>query len=1503
MDSETHQPGTRDPEASSPPIMPLHSSGKTSHDFGTDTTVGDHGRHHHSMGEATADELRRIATALSVASRQGHDQDQPNIDAALDSDLDAALDPTSKHFDVTMWLRDFVNKQSEKGSTLHGLGFMFKDLSVYGSGAALQLQDSISSVLSAPFRPAEFFGSKKAPRRQILHGFNGLVRAGELLAVLGRPGSGCSTFLKTMCGELYSLELDKKSVVEYDGIPQDRMKKEFKGELVYNQEVDKHFPHLTVGQTLEFAAAMRTPSNRIMDMSRDEYCQYMARVVMAMFGLSHTYHTKVGNDYVRGVSGGERKRVSIAEMMLAESNICAWDNSTRGLDSSSALKFVEALRVSSDIGVRTHAVAMYQASQAIYDVFDKTTVLYEGRQIYFGPASAAKHFFEKQGWECPARQTTGDFLTSVTNPMERIPKPGMEDKVPRTPEEFERYWLASPEFAALQSEMAAYSAEFSPSSGDSTTSKESLAVPQTLTTLRESKARRQAKHVRPRSPYIISIPMQIRFNTKRAYQRLWNDLHAPLSMMFANLVLALIIGSIFYGNAADATAGFSSKGSTLFMALLLNALTAISEIEALYAQRPIVEKHHSYAFYHPATEAAAGIVADIPIKFATATVFNLLAYFLSGLHREPGQFFLYFLISYLCTFVMSAVFRTLAAVTKTVSQAMALAGVMAIALIMYTGFIVAVPEMHPWFGWIRHINPLYYAFEILVANEFHGREFICSDRVPPYPNLPAGERSGTWICAAAGAVPGRETVSGDAYIATTYSYYYSHVWRNFGILIAFLIFFMAMYFLAVEMNSDVSSTAEMLVFRRGGVPSSLAGATGDEEGGGKGEVKRAEQDTAGKGVSAAIEPQKDIFTWKDVVYDVPVKSDEGTRRLLDHVSGWVKPGTLTALMGASGAGKTTLLDVLAQRTNVGVVTGDMLVNGRPFGADFQRQTGYVQQQDLHLDTSTVRESLRFSAMLRRPPSVSTAEKYAFVEEVIKMLGMEEYADAVVGIPGQGLNVEQRKLLTIGVELVAKPKLLLFLDEPTSGLDSQSAWAICVFLRKLADAGQAVLCTIHQPNALLFQQFDRLLFLAKGGKTVYFGDIGRNSQSLLTYFETNGARQCGDQENPAEYMLEIVAEGTNSSGLDWHSVWKASPNCKGVMAELDRIHAAADVSKPAESQEEQDSNTEFAMPFYKQVYTVTERIFQQYWRMPGYVLAKLLLGAMSGLFIGFTFWRPDGTQAGMRGVIFAVFKVTTIFTTLVQQIQPLFITQRSLYEVRERPSKVYSWKAFIIANIVVEIPYQILTGILTYACFYYPVMGTAQASSRQGLILLFTIQLFIYSSAFAHMTIVAMPDAQAAAGVVILLTMMSIIFSGVLQTKVALPGFWVFMYYLSPFTYWISGIVSTMLHGRPVECSLSETLTFSPPPGMNLTCAQYLGPMFEAGAPGLLQNPGALEKCRYCAMSVADEFMAMADIYWGDRWRNFGIMWVYIVFNIGAAVVLYYLFRVKKWGFGGKSKNE
>lgn len=199
----------------------------------------------------------------------------------------------------------------------------------------------------------------------------------------------------------------------------------------------------------------------------------------------------------------------------------------------------------------------------------------------------------------------------------------------------------------------------------------------------------------------------------------------------------------------------------------------------------------------------------------------------------------------------------------------------------------------------------------------------------------------SFICSSEGAVAGQTFVSGDEFIAVAYSYSWSHVWRNFGILWAFLIFFLITYFVAVEVNSSTTTTAEQLVFQRGHVPAYMlkdGRRSSDEETDGAATARQQQ----GAGDVSAIEEQKGIFTWRDVVYDIEIKGEP--RRLLDHVSGFVKPGTMTALMGVSGAGKTTLLDALAQRTTMGVITGDMFVNGKPLDPAFQRSTGYVQQQ-------------------------------------------------------------------------------------------------------------------------------------------------------------------------------------------------------------------------------------------------------------------------------------------------------------------------------------------------------------------------------------------------------------------------------------------------------------------------------------------------------------------------------------------------------------------------------
>jgi ATP-binding cassette subfamily G (WHITE) protein 2 (PDR) len=156
------------------------------------------------------------------------------------------------------------------------------------------------------------------------------------------------------------------------------------------------------------------------------------------------------------------------------------------------------------------------------------------------------------------------------------------------------------------------------------------------------------------------------------------------------------------------------------------------------------------------------------------------------------------------------------------------------------------------------------------------------------------------------------------------------------------VFFLAVYFVATELNSSTASAAEVLVFQHGHVPKEIQ--NGKEQFGPDTESASTPRGQANSSTTnvEAIEPQRDVFTWRNLQYDIEIKGEP--RRLLDDVAGWVKPGTLTALMGVSGAGKTTLLDVLAQRTSMGIITGDMFVSGRPQEPSFQRSTGYVQQQ-------------------------------------------------------------------------------------------------------------------------------------------------------------------------------------------------------------------------------------------------------------------------------------------------------------------------------------------------------------------------------------------------------------------------------------------------------------------------------------------------------------------------------------------------------------------------------
>ncbi|KAI0698983.1 pleiotropic drug resistance ABC transporter [Cerioporus squamosus] len=1340
---------------------------------------------------------------------------------SMPSDMTLVV-PNAGSFDLEKTLRNVMKKcelssrplLDESDIKRRELGVVFQDLRVVGVGASASYQETFGSSLN-PLNLLHDFRSRLHPAtRNLLSDFDG---------VLGRPGSGCSTLLRVLANQrqdYHAVEGD----VWYDSLSPEHVESHYRGDVQYCPEDDVHFPTLT----------HRTPRTRLDGMSRETHVNLFVEVLETVFGLRHVKDTHVGDASVHGVSGGEKKRVSISEALASRSKLHSWDNSTRGLDSSTALEFVQALRIATDIARQSTIATIYQAGEQLYEHFDKVCVIYEGKQVYFGPANQARQYFIDMGYEPANRQTTADFLVAITDPNGRIVREGYENRVPRTAAEFVEYYRRSEIYHANREDMATYHEQF-------------VGKPERVTHYKQSVKAEHAKHTNKKSPYIVSIPMQARALMRRRVQIIRGGIAAQVIQLASFTIQAIIIGTVFL-RLSDTTQTFFSRGGVLFFSLLFAALSTMAEIPALFAQRPIVHRQSRAAMYHPFVEGLALTLVDIPVSFIVQVVFALLIYFLVGLQQSAGQFFIFFLFSFLNTITMKAWFRALAAAFKSPAPATAVAGLSTLILVLYTGYTLPMPYMTGALRWITWINPLRYGFEALMVNEFHTINAECTLLVPQGPGYENVSVSNQ-VCTTVGSVAGSNTVNGNNYVWLAYNYSYDNLWRNFGVLCAFGAGFVGILLLLTEVNQRLAGDSNVMLFKRGSnadvVKAAKQISPDEEKGNSASPSSNGDHSFNERELKEAALETHNTFSFHHLNYTVPV-SKHDTRQLLEDVSGYVPPGKLTALMGESGAGKTTLLNVLAERTTIGVVTGDRYMNGHPLPDDFQAHTGYCQQLDTHQPTATVREALLFSACLRQPKGVSLAEKKAYVEKVLKLCGLEAYGDAIVG----SLDVEHRKRTTIAVELVAKPSLI-FLDEPTSGLDSQSAWAITSFLRDLADNGQAIVCTIHQPSAELFQVFDRLLLLKMGGQTVYFGDIGPRSSILINYFESNGARKCDDAENPAEYILEVIGAGaTATTDVDWYTTWQRSPEASRLQEDLEHIHSEGRSKPPLQIR----LHSKYPTTWLYQLGLLLKRGARAYWRDPTYVISRLALNCAAALFIGFTFFKAKTTIQGTQNHLFAVFMSLIISVAAANQMQVPYIAMRNIYEVRERHSIMYTWTVLVTSQLLVELPLNILGSSLYFLCWYWTV---GFPSSRAGFTyLVLGICLPLYYSTISQAVGSMSPSPEIAA------LLFSFLFSFVLIFQL---GWWRWMYHLSPFTYLIEALLGQSLGKMPIECSAVELVTIEPPSGMS--CANYMGPFISF------------------AGGSTDAFLGSSfNIYYSHHWRDVGIFVAFICFNVSLPIV-------------------
>ncbi|KAM9955245.1 hypothetical protein ACTFIW_000745 [Dictyostelium discoideum] len=1432
--------------------------------------------------EQSIKEFNNVANELETEFKdylvETHKNDVNNIKNDIEAPPSGEFEPGGGDEDEDFKLRNYFKQSKvdaiQNGGKLKKMGVSFKNLTVIGKGA----DQSVVSDLATPFtflisklNFKNWFKKSKPSTFDILHDVSGFCKDGEMLLVLGRPGSGCSSLLRTISNQTGSY-VDVLGSVTYGGIDQKKWDK-YKAECIYVPEEDTHYPTLTVRETLEFALKCKTPSNRLPNEKKRTFRSKIFNLLLGMFGMVHQAETMVGNEYVRGLSGGERKRITIAESMVSASSINCYDCSTRGLDAASALDYAKSIRIMSDTLHKTTIASFYQASDSIYNLFDRVLILEKGRCVYFGPVGLAKQYFIDMGFECEPRKSTPDFLTGVTNPQERKVRSGFT--VPESSAEFEEAWKQSEIYAQSCQEQREY--------------EKLIEIEQPSVDFIQEITEQKSKSTSKSSPYTTGFFVQVIALTIRNFQIIWGDKFSLISRYSSVLVQAPIYGSVFFAMSNSIDGAFT-RGGAIFSSILFNALLSEQELGISFTGRRILQKHKTYAMYRPAALHFAQIITEIPIIMIQVFLFSIVTYFMFGLDSSGSKFFIncFTLIGF--TLATNNLYRLAGNLTPSVYIGQNIMNVLFLTMMTFTSYIIPYNQMPVWFSWYHYCNPFSFAFRALMGNEFNGLKFDCIEDAIPKGEFYQNETFTPYrSCATTAAEPGQLYFTGENYLEKSFGWEIKpstqgFIAYNICIVYGFWILFIICNCIVINIIDWTSGGFTCKVYLKGKAPK-------------MNDVENEKQQNllvqqATNNMKESLSMPGGLFTWQHMYYSVPIGGNT-MKLLLDDIQGWIKPGQMTALMGSSGAGKTTLLDVLAKRKTTGQVQGTTLLNGKPLEIDFERITGYVEQMDVLNPALTVRETLRFSAKLRCEPTISLEEKFKYVEQVLEMMEMKHLGDALIGDleTGVGISVEERKRTTIGVELVAKPHIL-FLDEPTSGLDAQSSYNIIKFIRKLADAGMPLVCTIHQPSSVLFEHFDRILLLAKGGKTVYFGDIGERSKTLTSYFQRHGVRECSDSENPAEYILEACGAGRHGkSVVDWPQAWKESSEYQSICQELKELQVTG--SSYASIHVDNGKPREYATSLTYQTIEVYKRLNLIWWRSPGYSYGTFIQSALVGLINGWTFYNLQDSANDMNQRIFFIFNVTMLGILLMFLVLPQFITQQDYFK-RDYASKFYHWLPFALSIIVVELPFVLVSGTIFFFCSFWTAgLNSDDASTNFFFWLIFMLFLF-YCVGFGQAIGAVCINITVALNLLPVLIIFLFLFCGVLVIPDEIPHFWKWVYHLNPCTHFLEAMVTNVLKHVNVVCTTDDLIKFVKPSSFS-TCSDYAFEFLNGSnhsVSGSVQSLGG-DNCGYCLYKNGEEYYSKLGWSYDNRWRGFGIIAGYFVLNIFLVVLFVFLTRKGK----------
>ncbi|KAL6568097.1 transcription factor [Orobanche hederae] len=1124
----------------------------------------------------------------------------------------------------------------------------------------------------------------------ILQDVSGIIKPCRMTLLLGPPSSGKTTLLLALAGKL-DTALKFSGSVTYNG----HQMNEFVPQrtAAYISQHDVHIGEMTVRETLEFSARCQGIGSRyemLSELSRREKnanikpdtdidifmkavstegqeASVITDYVLKVLGLEVCADTMVGDELVRGISGGQRKRVTTGEMLVGPTNALFMDEISTGLDSSTTFQIVNSLRQYVHILDGTALISLLQPAPETYELFDDIILLSDGQIVYQGPRDNVLEFFESVGFKCPDRKGVADFLQEVTSKKDQ-----------------QQYWMRVDQpyrFVNVREFVEAF---------------QSFHVGKNLKDFLSSPFDKTKCHqaALTTEKYGTGIKELLKATYAREILLMKRNSFVYLSKILVVVLIALITLTTFLRtnmHRRNVEDGYTYVGALFFTTTML-MFNGMSEVSMTIYKLPIFYKQRDSLFFPSWVYSLPTWILKIPISFVEIGIWVVITYYGIGYDPSIARMFKQYLVLFLLNQMASGLFRLMGAVGRNMIIANTFGSLILFLLFTLGGVVLSRVDIKKC------------AWKHVIGN--------------------TTEPLGVAVLKSRGFL-------------TQANFYWIGVGALFGFIILFNICFMlALTYLnpfgkgqaVVPEDSDNSQNEDGIELSR------------------QRQINANQKRT--RGMVLPFEPHS--VTFDEIFYSVDMPQEmkdtgflEDKLVLLKGVSGAFRPGVLTALMGVSGAGKTTLMDVLAGRKTGGYINGNIKISGYPKKQEtFARISGYCEQNDIHSPHVTVHEALLFSAWLRLSPDVNVKTRKMFVDEVMELVELTPLRGTIVGLPGtSGLSTEQRKRLTVAVELVANPSII-FMDEPTSGLDARAAAIVMRTVRNTVDTGRTVVCTIHQPSIDIFEAFDELLLLKRGGEEIYVGPLGRHSSDLIQYFEgIEGVSKIKDGYNPATWMLEVTAPAQEMAlGIDFAQVYKISKLYRRTKALISQL------STPTPGEQELHFPSRYCQPFYIQCILCLWKQYWSYWRNPPYTAVRFVFTTLIALIFGSMYWdlgsRRNDVQDIINGVGSMYASVLFLGIQNAMTIQNVVGVERTVF-YRERAAGMYSSMPYAIAQVAIEFPY-IFAQAVVYGTIVYAMIGFEWTAAKFFWYIFIMYFTLLYFTFYGMMCLAMSPNHEIAA---------------------------------------------------------------------------------------------------------------------------------------------------------------